>query len=144
MSGDTFYTVTDQEDGKRQDATGRVTILPRKADQGKKHVCYVHNPATINPLWVKTYLEVLCKYTVHIPATINPQWVKTYLEVLCKYFMCTTLLPSTPSGSKPTWRCCVSILCAQPCYHEPSVWYRVCTEYAKTCFHGQFSILILI
>ena len=116
MSGDTFYTVTDQEDGKRQDATGRVTILPRKADQGKKHVCYVHNPATINPLWVKTYLEVLCKYYVHNPATINPLWVKThlellckyyvhnpatinplwvktYLEVLCKYFMCTTLLP---------------------------------------------------
>ena len=69
MPGETFYTVTDQEDGKRQDATGMVTILPRKADQGKEHVCYVHNPATIRPLFVKTYLEVLCKYSLHNLAT---------------------------------------------------------------------------
>ena len=59
--GDTFYSIKNLSDGKREDATGMVTILPRKADQGKEHVCYVHNPATINPLWVKTYLEVLCK-----------------------------------------------------------------------------------
>ena len=84
MSGDTFYTVTDQEDGKRQDATGRVTILPRKADQGKKHVCYVHNPATINPLWVKTYLEVLCKYYVHNPATMNHPFGTEYVQSILK------------------------------------------------------------
>ncbi len=78
MEGDTFYSVTDQSDGKRQDAMGMVTIVPKKADQGKEHVCYVRNPATINPLWVKTHLEVLCK---------QPHFFLSFLQCLRLFFL---------------------------------------------------------
>lgn len=64
LSDETYYTYTTQEDGKRQDAVGMVTITPRRADQGKEYECIIMNDAMYMPLKVKATLEVLCKYHI--------------------------------------------------------------------------------
>jgi hypothetical protein len=70
LTEDTYYWSSTQADGKREDATGLLTILPRKADQSKQYTCEVMSIAMITPKTVKAMLEVL--YPPEVTMTVTP------------------------------------------------------------------------
>lgn len=52
------YSVAAREDGKRVDATSKLTIVARMSDQGKPFECHTHNSALSTSRWTRVYLEV--------------------------------------------------------------------------------------
>lgn len=52
------YSVAAREDGKRVDATSKLTIVARMSDQGKPFECYTQNSALSTSRWTRVYLEV--------------------------------------------------------------------------------------
>lgn len=62
---DSVHTIVEpQSNGKLQDVTSFLTVVPTRSDQGRKYECVVINLAMTSSLSVAARLEVLCKYAL--------------------------------------------------------------------------------